>query len=67
MPSFRVYLDGPEAESHLIAAPDPEAARKEARARFALPIRKIKLDRDTVDPRNRAPRMTRRELKEDRP
>lgn len=64
MPAFRVYLDDPDAPTHVVQASDPEAARDEARRRFSLPIRKIKLDRGTVEPTNRAPRLTRRELKE---
>jgi hypothetical protein len=64
MPAFRVYFDDPAASTHLVQAPNPEAARAEARSRFSLPIRKIKLDRGTVEPTHRAPRLTRRELKE---
>ncbi len=48
MPDFRVYFDDAEGSTRIVQAPDPEAARTEARRRFSLPIRKIKLDRGTV-------------------
>lgn len=60
MPDFRVYVAG-EAGFLLFNAPSPREARAKAEA-LGRPIRKIKLDRETVDPCHRAPRLTRREL-----
>ena len=61
MPAFRAYLD--DGSQLVVEAADPAEARRDARARTTQPIRKIKLDRETVEPRHRAPRLTRRELR----
>lgn len=60
MPDFRVFFEG-SAASLLFNAASPGEARSKAGA-LGHPIRKIKLDRETVDPCHRAPRLTRREL-----
>ncbi len=60
MPDFRVFFEG-SATSLLFNAATPTEARAKAGA-LGTPIRKIKLDRETVDPCHRAPRLTRREL-----
>ncbi len=60
MPDFRVFFAG-AADALLFNARSPGEARAKAQG-VGRPIRKIKLDRETVDPCHRAPRLTRREL-----
>ena len=60
MPDFRVYFAGDVAAT-LFNAATPGDARAKAEG-TGRPIRKIKLDRETVDPCHCAPRLTRREL-----
>lgn len=64
MPCFNVFFEG-EAISHAYFAASPDEARKAAHREDGRPIRKIKLDRETVDPSLRAPRLTRRELRKE--
>lgn len=65
MPSFRAWLKS--GGTVTVSADDPTEARKTALLRTGHPVAKIKLDRETVTPAHRAPRLTRRELRGDVP
>jgi hypothetical protein len=61
MPRFHVFFRG-EASSHVYFAATPKAARTDAMERHGGSIRKVKLDRETIEPCNSAPRLTRRQI-----
>lgn len=64
MPCFRVFFQGDETAHDYVGA-TPHDVRRKATREDGRPIRKIKLDRETVDPSLRAPRLTRRELRKE--
>ncbi len=64
MPDFRVYFDDAEGSTRIVQAPGPRSGSHRSPAPLLPPHPQDQARPGTVQPTHRAPRLTRRELKE---